>query len=320
MGKQAMMSLHYGPPGRIRRCARPAAVYAFALAWSLMLFSCGAFLTKAPDDPMVAAPGGADEGSFFRSASRGRLQPRPLSVNQPVQVTFEADPVRYAAVSRDGRRLVYTVSRGDFSELIVRSLEPGAATVPKKLLREPGPLSAPAVSNDGRWIAYVGAGYDVKGDIYLLEWRREGAKPRRLTGRATEDGAPAFSPDGGRIIFHQARPGESGRRIVALDLNHPEGEPTVLGTPGDAAFPALSPDGKKCAFVSFSKDSGGDIAVLDLESGAVTTLTRGPEWDLFPVWSADGAHVCFTPFFPRHGRRRKGRTGGPFGGFPGTRE
>ncbi|MBW1818010.1 MAG: PD40 domain-containing protein, partial [Deltaproteobacteria bacterium] len=295
MDGEAMTPLHHSSAHWKRRGAIFTAYCLFALALSWVLFSCAAPVSKTSDS-VLAAPGHTDDTSFFGTETQRRVRPRKLPVHQPEQVTFEADPILYAAVSGDGRWLVHTAARRGFSELIVRSLKPGRMPAPKQLLREAGALSAPAISPDARWVAYVGAGYDVKGDIYLLEWGREDAQPRRLTGRDTEDGAPAFSADGGRLFFHQATPGKPGRRVVALDLTNLESGPTVLDTGGDGAFPALSPDGGKCAFVSFREDATGDIFVLELDSGAVTPLTRGPARDLFPVWSADGAYVYFTRF------------------------
>ena len=69
-----------------------------------------------------------------------------------------------------------------------------------------------------------------------------------------------------------------------------------LDTGGDAAFPSISPDGRQCAFVSVRDDPGGDIFIAHLKTGIVFPLTRGPDRDLFPVWSRDGQYIYFSRF------------------------
>jgi len=244
-------------------------------------------------------PGSAkvtSEAGPFYTLGEQRKPPKPLPVNRPVQITFEADPVHYAAVSPSGRWLGHTSGRQGSPGLWLRSADPDHVVLPRRLTPGDGTQSAPAISSDDRWIAFVGTGYDVKGDIYLMEMNGRDAKPKRLTGRDTEDGAPCFSPDGKTLYFHQARPGQTQRHLMALSLDNPESPPFPLETGGDSAFPSVSPDGKRCAFVSVRDDPGGDIFLLHLETGRTVPLTRGPDRDLFPVWSREGQYIYFSRF------------------------
>jgi len=225
-----------------------------------------------------------------------RAAPRPLPIHRPVQVTFEAEPVLYAALSGDGQRLVYTTEGRTRSSLWLRTLTPSRVELPRMLVQEAGRITAPAVSRDGRKVAFTGAGHDAMGDIYVLIPGAGNEMPRRLTGRETEDGAPAFSPDGNLLYFHLSRPGQTGRHLAVLDLREEAPAVQPLNTGGDGAFPAVSPDGRSCAFVSVRDDPGGDIFVLQLSTGRVTSLTRGPALDLYPAWSPDGRHIYFSRF------------------------
>jgi CHAT domain-containing protein/Tol biopolymer transport system component/Tfp pilus assembly protein PilF len=225
------------------------------------------------------------------------VKPLPLPINRPEQITFEAAPVLYAAVSHDGKWLAYASGREDFADLWVRSADPELVVVPRRLTDDPAHESAPAFSLDGQYLAYVGTSHDSKGDIYLLDLKEEGAESKRLTDRDTADGAPCFAPDGKTLYFHQSRAGENGRRIVALDLEKwDEGAKRVEGLGGDGAFPAVSPDGQQLAFVSFHSDPGGDLFFLDLSSSEVLPLTSGSQRDLFPTWSPDGSYIYFARF------------------------
>mgnify|MGYP005855637259 CR=1 FL=1 len=57
--------------------------------------------------------------------------------------------------------------------------------------------------------------------------------------------------------------------------------------PWDDIQPAISPDGKKLAFVS-NRNGYWDIYFLELSTGLVTRLTDSPEFDGSPTWSPDG--------------------------------
>src|SRR5512143_1784883 len=183
--------------------------------------------------------------ALYSPVSAKKAGPLPLPVNSPVQVTAEADSVLYADVSRDGKKLVYTTGRAEFTDLYLRSADPSVVILPVRLTADPASESAPAFSPDGSLVAVVGSNYGAKGDIYLVDLGSKEKAPKRLTGRETEDGAPVFSSDGKKIYFHQSGPGEEGRRMVALDLSSPDKAPEVIDTGGDASFPSVSPDGSK---------------------------------------------------------------------------
>ncbi len=272
-----------------------SSLYIFLLLFVLTFISCskgngpGAVLVRESN----RIPSESDP--FFTTETK-RKPPKSRPVNIPLQVTFEPDPVLYAAVSPDGQWLIHISGSREKAGLWIRSADPNQVILPKRLTQEKGSQSAPAFSPDGRWIAFVGRGYDVKGDIYLMELENSDARPKRLTGRDTEDGAPCFSADGKALFFHQVRRGETQRHLVALDPFSDNPRVRDLDTGGDAAFPSISPDGRQCAFVSVRDDPGGDIFIAHLKTGIVVPMTRGPERDLFPVWSRDGQYIYFSRF------------------------
>lgn len=64
------------------------------------------------------------------------------------------------------------------------------------------------------------------------------------------------------------------------------------------ASPVFSPDGKKIAFVSSSKESHGDLYLMDRDGQNLVQLTSGPDHDRQPCFSSNGR----TIYFLRHDR------------------
>lgn len=228
-----------------------------------------------------------------------RAAPRRIDVNLPVQVSFETGAVQQADITPDGKWLALSRLSGGYSELWLRSLDPGLSVLPRRLAPALADRLAPALSPDGKRLAFVGMEDDVKGDIYLLDLTRPDAKAQKLTGREAEDGAPVFAPDGRTLYFHQRMPGQTARRIVALSIDAPAAL-RVIETGGDASSPALSPDGARLAFVS-SRDrsqGGGAVYLMDLPAGLPARLSTGLTNESMPRFSPDGGSVLFvsTPF------------------------
>ena len=225
-----------------------------------------------------------------------RKPPRSLPVNRPVQVTFSSDPVLYAALSGDGKRLAYVLENEGRSSLWLGSGDSAAGAPPHERPADLGRISAPTLSRNGERLAFAATDHDAKGDIYLLSLGSEKEVPRRLTGRDSADGAPALSPDGRRIYFQRLFPGEVLPQLATMDVSAPDGDIPEAETLREGGFPAVSPDGESLAFVSFTEDPGGDIWVLDLKTKAAKPVTTGFSRDLYPAWSADGKWVYFSRF------------------------
>src|SRR6056297_2889447 len=63
--------------------------------------------------------------------------------------------------------------------------------------------------------------------------------------------------------------------------------------------PALSPDGRRIAYVSTTHDPVEDrvastIMLFDIDAGTEYELTPGTHNDTAPAWSPDGRHIAFV--------------------------
>ncbi|MEJ2589765.1 MAG: hypothetical protein P8165_19730, partial [Deltaproteobacteria bacterium] len=159
--------------------------------------------------------------SFF-STQTGQVdfKPKALPINRPVQQTFEADPVLYAALSGDGRSMVFITETNGRSRVILGPLDPSHGKPPQAVSHLEGHITSPALSYHGRWLAFRGTAFDVKGDIYLLDLASEnnppipGPVPLPVAG----DGSfPSISPDGNRMAFVSRRV-DPGGDLFVLDL------------------------------------------------------------------------------------------------------
>jgi TolB protein len=109
-----------------------------------------------------------------------------------------------------------------------------------------------------------------------------------ITGGPNNNAFPSFSPDGKKIVYRTAGPGEDGLRIMNLS-----DKSTVKLTSDWDNFPIWSPQGSLVAFV---RRIGNDFEVFTIhpDGTGLTQLThiRGNEAHL--AWSPDGKRLLFT--------------------------
>jgi len=138
-------------------------------------------------------------------------------------------------------------------------------------------------SRDGAWVAYVSFP-----DGTLWRRRADGEEPQQLTPAGLRTNTPRWSPDGRRIAFMAARPGEP----LNIYVMPADGGAFERPLPQDEAQrdPAWSPDGRSLAFALHPATGVTDIRVLDLTTGRVRLLA-GSEGFRSPRWSPTGRHL-----------------------------
>jgi len=119
--------------------------------------------------------------------------------------------------------------------------------------------------------------------------------------------APQWSPRGDRIVFGVGvfnafyngfnglflKPEDRVEGGAQIAVMQPDGKDVreVTTGPNNNAFPSISPDGRRLVYRSFGPDGDG-LKILNLETKAVTTLTKG--YDNFPLWSPRGDLIMFS--------------------------
>jgi serine/threonine-protein kinase len=212
------------------------------------------------------------ETASANSAPPGRWRPRPQTVVLSVLLLVVAT----VAVKLNGR----SAPAAPFSD-----------ARPFQVTSAPAWELQPAISPDGGRIAYAS---NEGGNLDVFIIGSEGGKPVALTHDPAADYDPTWFPDGSAVAFTSQRRG----RNDVWKMGQLGGEPTLLVE--SAAHPAISPDGRRIAFIR--PDSAGvqRIAIADLDNPARSKVLTGPAdglWDhLSPSWSPDGSRLAYAAF------------------------
>ena len=131
------------------------------------------------------------------------------------------------AVSKDGRSLLFTSTRNNYS---ITTLDQATGT--ERTLRESREhLVSPSFSNDGRRIAFFGWGHD--GELHVYTMAADGGQVFQVTAGAGEDGEstfPVWSADDRELFFYRVT-----RPLVATDLREAGGASRSGGLVGHRA-------------------------------------------------------------------------------------
>jgi Tol biopolymer transport system component len=157
--------------------------------------------------------------------------------------------------------------------------------------------NSPDWSADGKKIAFTGAAAG-EWDIYWMN--SDGSGATNLTP-GTEVGAhPAFFPDYHKIAFASWMSGNQDIWRLAVDDNgNPLGLTQLTTNSAFDYIPAVSPNGKKIAFVSNRADGNYDIYVMKANkpegpNNVPVRITTRAAQDFFPSWSPDGRKIAFV--------------------------
>jgi len=243
------------------------------------LFVSGRELTKGPTFRPLAQIWAVDE-------RRGSMRPR---IAEPILLA--SDPLLWGdpVPSRDGKKIFARgVSlRGELARYDPTSkhLEPYLGGISAELLD---------FSRDGKYVAYV----TFPGGI-LWRANRDGAGLVQLTEPPFYPRNPRWSPDGTKLLFTDNT--ENGVDTIYV-ISSQGGTPKRL-CPGDAGVQSLadwSPDGTKVVYstapvFSFVPQWDGkrvETHIVEIASGKVTILPKGPGGFWAPLWSPDGRYIA----------------------------
>jgi dipeptidyl aminopeptidase/acylaminoacyl peptidase len=228
-----------------------------------------------------------------------------------------------AAISPDGRWVLFTVAETDFDKdafVTHLYLVPSSGGPSVQLTRGEKSATSAKWSPDSKWIAFLSPRVSDKNQVFALP--RDGGEAVQLTKGETAVGNFEWSPDGTSIAYttSQAESKEKKSRkeslgdfeVVRAEYSHTHlwtidvaeamkapatGTERTKGSDFSVGGFAWAPDGKRIAFSATSNPDltrihTADIYLLTLEGG-VTSLVTQPGPDTNPAWSPDGARIAF---------------------------
>jgi eukaryotic-like serine/threonine-protein kinase len=226
-------------------------------------------------------------GVAYKLATRSRgfnLQNMKL-----VQVT-DSGKATQAAISGDGRYIVYVLRDGEKQSLWVRQVATGSDV--QVLAPDVVAYQGLSMSPDGNYVYFVRSDKTTVNFNYMYAMPVLGGTPRQLLRDA--DTAPAWSPDGKKFAFLRGAPA-AGQTMVLTANSDGSDEKVLAKRPSIVNFPAplsWSPDGKWIAVSMQLVERGASRFVVDLVSaadGAVRELYSS-EFPLFALrWLPDGS-------------------------------
>jgi Tol biopolymer transport system component len=193
--------------------------------------------------------------------------PKPLpDTGLPVQMTADEGFSARAAISADGRTLVYSSDRG--KDGIVHIWLKDREDEPRQLTFGSANEFDPDISPDRKLVVFRST--KDGSSLYLVP--TAGGDPSLLVKGAY---APRFSPNGKWVAYSGTSPNRSGVDIFIVSVVSPHLPRRVDFGVSDAAYPVWSPDSRHIVFIAHpGQETDWDYWVASVDSAAETAAKR----------------------------------------------
>jgi len=209
-------------------------------------------------------------------------------VGAPQQLTIGAGQDVEIAISRDGKRLAFSILRqnADIWRLPVSPQTGKPVGPPQEVITTTREDSRGTWSPDSKMIAFNS---DRTGEMNVWLYSLETRQTSQLTRGAGGDYQANWSPDGKRIVFFSSRAGNADIWSVEVD----SGDLKRLTTTDSVDVnPFFSPDGK---MIAYNSDHSGrpEVWVMNADGSKARQLTEVGVMGHFLRWDLGGEAVIF---------------------------
>ena len=206
----------------------------------------------------------------------------PLADARPVRLTdFEGEEVD-AAISPDGKFMVFLSNRDGPLDVFVSQIGSGAFTnLTNGDFRFPswGMVRETGFSGDGEQVWFMLGPQPGSTDTSTLMGPTMGGIPKLFLDRGRD---PAWSPDGKSVAYYKPDPGDP---IFVADRNGSNPQRVFAGEPGvHCHFPIWSRDGRFIYFVKGTPTTDMDIWRIPARGGNAEQITSHHAWVAYPAW------------------------------------
>jgi dipeptidyl aminopeptidase/acylaminoacyl peptidase len=225
-----------------------------------------------------------------RGPARGSAGHDPTAILSPEALAAIETPRDFRVHPRD-RVVAYTYEAAGALQLFTLNLRGGH---PTQLTASEKPISDPQWSPDGRRLAYVR-----DDEIWVAEL--DGSRTTRVVAKPGGGRQARWSPDGQRLAFISRRRGWSQVWLIDAPVprrGRPAHEPkppeaSVLTESGvDVDWFEWAPDGRRIAVMGHRLSEPSEtsqIALVDVDSGAVEVIAGDTSMDVGARWLRDGS-------------------------------
>ena len=218
---------------------------------------------------------------------------------QIIPLTSYAGAEFFPSLSPDGNQVAFTWRKEDHNEIYVKLIGPGD---PLRLTSGPHDY-APSWSPDGRWIAFLRTQSPYVQELRVIT--ALGGAERKLadlnTNTTPDVRTISWSADTKWISCGDQKNAQGLSTLMLVSAESGERQELLAARSSSEALgsPAISPDGKKLAFIRFFSGGSGELHVVPLTSGLrlggePVQLTHDGEGKRYPAWTPDSKDIVFA--------------------------